>query len=387
MDEKQTFLDVPEMSAEELVRALTLDKENYTDRPLQSAARELERRKIDLAQFINQVKVGLNDAEPESCSIDTALAKLKQEISPWEVWRFVNCLQEMIDVQKEGAFWTVHFFENEETYRQSFVIKNFSQVEVFVEQFLRLSGGSHTFDFEYNLVECDTYMEDSSGDIKKVSTALAGADIPHTVRKAEWSLHILLPPEYRDAADDVADDAAAEIESKIQELRDEITALEENHAPREQLLEHYNQLVQLVEGDREASYHRAMLLFELGRNEEAAEAFIEAADACSAFDKYWQTVESHLERLSTAMPKNLGILHCLADMARDEKNDAKIKERYEKILAVSPSDSIAHLNLANLYFEDPYYHAQAAKHFRSYLESQPDDENRAALKRRWRLEG
>jgi predicted Zn-dependent protease len=196
------------------------------------------------------------------------------------------------------------------------------------------------------------------------------------VRNAGWPpWNILVPPEYLEAADAVA----AERASKIQKLRDEIAALEENHAPREQLLERYNQLAQLVEGDREASYHRAMLLSEFGRNEEAAEAFIEAANACSEFDEYWQTVESHLERLAAAMPKNLGILHCLADMARDEKNDAKIKARYEKILAVSPSDSIAHLNLANLYFEDPYYRAQAAKHFRSYLESQPDDENRAAI--------
>ncbi len=65
--------------------------------------------------------------------------------------------------------------------------------------------------------------------------------------------------------------------------------------------------------------------------------------------------------------------------AKFEKNDAKTKTRYEKILAVSSLDSVTHFNLGYLYLEDPYYHARAAKHFRSYLESQPDDENRAVI--------
>jgi tetratricopeptide (TPR) repeat protein len=150
----------------------------------------------------------------------------------------------------------------------------------------------------------------------------------------------------------------------------------------------YDQLAQLVEDDPAVSYGRGVLLLERGRNEEAAEAFIELALLCmqsklglptADFEAYWQVAESHLERLSAALPENLGVLHCLARMAMFDKNDDKAKARYDKILAIAPTDSIAHLNLGYMYFDDPHYHARAARHFRSYLDGQPDVEDRTAV--------
>lgn len=398
-DEKQTITDCARISDEELVRVLTLDKADYTEGSLQLVTREMAKRKLDLEQFINQVKMTSDAAvEPEICTIDAALAALKPELSHWAGWRFQNCLRETIDIQTEVAFWTIHFFTGE-GYWQSFVIKNFKDVEAFVARFLRLSGKSYMVDFQYHLDECEIFIESFSfGYIEKLSKLLGEADIPHTVKGGERSFfnpisgwkheadsgHVLIPSEYKDAANEVL----AGIANRIQALHEEIAALEENNASDAELLEPYNQLAQLVESDPAISCHRGVLLFALDRNEEAAQAFFEAAHDCmgsqenlskAEFEEYWQTTESHLERLAVAMPENLGILHCLASMAMFDKNDDKAKARYDKILAVAPADSIAHLNLGYLYYDDPHYHARAARHFRSYLDSQPAAEDRAAI--------
>ncbi len=386
MDEKQIITDCARMSDEELVRVLTLDKEDYTESSLRLVAREMARRKLDLTEFINRVRIGFNDAEPESCTIDQALAKIRQEISWGQGWAVENCLQEGIIVQKEAAFWTIHFFVKGECL-QSFTIKTREKLEAFVEQFLRLAGGRYVVDHQYHLEECEIFVESySSGYIEKTSSALAKADVPHTVRISEplSSRQILIPKEYVEIARAVA----AEVAAKIQALRDEISVLaaKDEHDPK--LLELYNQLAQLVDGDPAVSYGQGILLFEHGRNEEAAEAFIELALMCmqsqlglptADFEAYWQASESHLERLSAVLPGNLGVLHCLAKMELFEKNDDKAKARYEKILAVAPADNIAHFNLGYLYYDDPHYHARAARHFRNYLDSQPDAEDRAAI--------
>ncbi len=386
MNEKFEILDCSKLSDEELVRVLTLDKADYTEGSLQLVTREMARRKLDLAEFVNRARIGLNDGEPESCTIDQALAKIKQEISWGEAWAVANCLQEGIIILKEAAFWTIHFFVKGECL-QSFTIKTREKLDAFVEQFLRLAGGRHVVDHQYHLDECEIFVESySSGYIEKTSRALVKADVPHTARNSETlpSWQILVPQEYVEIARAVA----AEVAAQIQLLRDEISALAEKDERAPQLLELYDQLAQLVEDDPAVSYGRGVLLFERGRNEEAAEAFIELALMCmqsrlglptADFEAYWQASESHLERLAGAMPENLDILHCLARMAMFDKNDDKAKACYDKILAIAATDSIAHLNLGYLYYDDPHYHARAARHFRSYLDSQSDTENRAAI--------
>ncbi|MGH7455146.1 MAG: tetratricopeptide repeat protein, partial [bacterium] len=390
--------DCASMNDEELVRVLTLDKEDFTEGSLQLVTREMARRKFDLAEFINRVQISLNDGEPESCTIDQALAKIRQEISWGEGWTVANCLEEGIIILKEVKFWTIHFFVKGECL-QSFTVKTREKLEAFAEQFLRLAGDSYTVDYQYHLDECETFLESSSlGYVAKISTLLADAEVPHTLRTADrfyfdaisgakqtaGLLYLLVPREYKEAVDAVA----SAIENKIQSLREEIAALaaKDEHDP--QLLELYNQLSQLVDGDPAVSYGRGVLHFERGRNEEAAEAFIELAHTCMGsqtqlptgdFEAYWQASENHLERLSAVLPENLGVLHCLANMAMFDKNDEKAKARYEKILAVAPADSIAHLNLGYLYYDDRHYHARAARHFRSYLDSQPDAEDRTAI--------
>lgn len=248
--------------------------------------------------------------------------------------------------------------------------------------FLRLDEVKYAVDHEYSLDECETFMDSfSSGAIEKISRALAQANIPHTVRQQElMSMHVLLPPEYREAADQIA----ADIEKKVLALREEIAALAGRDARHPRLLELYNQLAELVDGDPTVSYGRGVLLFESGRKVEAAEAFIETVGTRgnltdAEYEAHQKESEEYLLRLAEALPDNVSILHTLAGKAMSEKDNAGAIARYEKILALSPTDSIAHMNLGLLYCQNPNDNALAARHFKAYLELQPEAEDRPAI--------
>jgi len=193
-------------------------------------------------------------------------------------------------------------------------------------------------------------------------------------------LSVLAPPEYKENVKEVA----AEIENKIQALRDEIAALAANNERDPRLLECYEQLAQLIEDDPVVSYGRGVLLFARGRNEEAAEAFIETLGARGnlsdkEYEAYQKESEEYLVRLAEALPENSSILHTLANKAMSEQDNARAIAYYEKILAAFPSDSIAHMNLGFLHYQDPNNNARAARHFKAYLELQPEAEDRAAI--------
>lgn len=394
MDEKFEILDSAQISDEDLVRILTLDKEEHNETTLQLATREAAKRKLDLAQFIDRVQVSLNDGEPESCTIDAALAKWREETVLWHVRHFTNCLQEKLSVQKEAAFWTLELFEAGE-YQQSLFIKSDQTAENVLAQFLRLRDEAYDADFAYRLDELETIIESpSSAFVQNVSQTLAAENIPHAVKIAQrvyynavqggmqaiYVLHVLLPAEEKDAAQAVI----AEIEHQIETLRQEIAALVEQDERHPQLLERYDELAQFMDGDAEVAYGRGVLLYERGRNEDAAMAFMQAAQLCMSFENTWppeylEESETYLENLVGRLPENLPLRHFLANLAMYNKNDATARERFERILAMAPADSIAHVNLGYLYAPDQRERARAIWHFQRYLELEPQAEDRAAI--------
>ena len=381
MDEKFEILDCAEMSDEELVRILTRDKEDYTETTLQRANREAWQRGLDVTQLINRVEVSLNDGEPESCTIDAALAKLQGETELWHVWHFTNCLHEKLTAQKEAAFWTLELFEGEQ-YQQSFFIKLAKDLEDTLAKFLRLSAEPYHVDFDYRLDDCVTIVDShSSAYVKKVSQTLSAANIPHTVKiRAEYGLLVWAPADYEEAAQDLV----AEIENKIASLRQEIARLVEKDKRHPQLLERYNELAQLIDHDATISYGQGVLLFEYGRNEDAATAFVQTAQFCMSSPKDWppeylEESESYLEHLAARLPEYLPLRHALANIALFNQADEKAKERFERILALAPADSVAHVNLGHLYGQDQHDRSRAVWHFQRYLELEPQAEDRAAI--------
>jgi hypothetical protein len=123
MKQEQMKTKCTDMTDEELVRALTLEKENYSADFLRIATQEMANRK--------------------------------------EVWKFTNSVNEALLLQKEVSFWTIHLFDRDEYY-QSFVVKTSKDAADFLTRFLRLEDQEYTVEYQYDLGACETLAKSNS---------------------------------------------------------------------------------------------------------------------------------------------------------------------------------------------------------------------------------
>ena len=71
------------MPDEELLRALTIEQDEYNDAFLKTARTELDKRGIDLSQLAARAKLRFNDREEETLPVEQIFARLKgDEIAP-----------------------------------------------------------------------------------------------------------------------------------------------------------------------------------------------------------------------------------------------------------------------------------------------------------------
>ena len=392
-------LQCENMSDRELVRAFTLDREDYTDQLREEARRELVRRGIDPAGFLDQVKVGLNGREEETCTIAQARAKLADEAPLWVVRAFTNCLEESLVLQRESRRWIAHHYVDE-SYEKSFFIETRKEIEELLARFLYLRSWRSFTDRAFDLDRWEVLIASNSGVyIEKITAALDESGVPHTVRTPVFSgdqkgqLTVLVPKEYRAAAGETVSATAREIRA----LYDRAARLAEGD-DREEELEVYDLLAHLVPDHAAVFYNRGSVLFELGRFEEAADSFIEAVSAglealasegksdarrasgptggmggmiglvgvlfnrarpANPARKHWRgypdfidDAELFLLRILEEVSGKVEILHCLATISRLKNDMAGAAEHYRSILCLEPSDEIARAHLDELRADD-----------------------------------
>lgn len=378
------------MSDRELVRAATIDREEFNEQFLEIIAGELRDRNIDLAGVAEPVKLRFNDQVERALAIEEALAELKRELTARDSWSLTNYLEETLVIQKDAAGFLLHYYF-EEQYHNSFLLNSFDTLAQTVRQFCR-------FEDWYVNIESDFYLDDwsvlvsspSRDYIDIIAAALDKSGVRHIVRGsspgwAEWipmgrgsssSLNILIPQEQGSAAERVLD----EIEKTIESLQRQADALaEKGDLPKE--LEVYNYLAKLQPDDEVVFFNRAIILFDLERYPEAASSFIQAVVNGIAA-KHLTVVEdskTYLQEILQKVPPDPEILHTLASFSLEEEQPAEAEKYYRMILDLKPDDEIAHLNLGYLCYRDERRNHQALQHFREYLKLKPGAEDREAV--------
>ena len=89
------------MTDRELVRTLTIDRENFQETFLGIAESEREKRALSIENFIDNVHLAQNDEADEPCTIDQALAKVHSDIPLWSILTITNCLEDAWVIQRE----------------------------------------------------------------------------------------------------------------------------------------------------------------------------------------------------------------------------------------------------------------------------------------------
>ena len=371
------------MSDRELVRTLTIDRENFQKAFLVIAESEREKRALSIENFIDDVHLALNDEEGESCSINQALAKVHSGIPLWSILTLTNCLEDAWVIQREVSRWLVHHYE-EEGYATSFFFDATEQLKSTLRRFLSLELWTVEVSHDLNTWK-PVFQSRSPAFLNKIILELG--DILHTVKTPLFSqdqkgqLVLLVHPEFEKQAQEIV----AENHTKIEQLYDRAEHLAETeNAERE--LRIYDILSELVPDNLAVHYNRGNILLEQERLDEATESLIEAIvlglpeimdkvdlkprrgsgvagsvnpllsllvssqtnNEPLRYPDYIDDVEILLQRIREQRPENTRILHGLAIIA-EQKNDIAVAcQHYRDMLAIDPQNKAAQTHLTYL---------------------------------------
>lgn len=371
------------MTDRELVRTLTIDRENFQETFLVIAESEREKRALSIEAFIDDVHLSLNDAEGASCTIDQALAKVHSDISLWSIITLTNCMEDAWVIQREVSRWLVHHYV-EEGYATSFFFDATEQLQSTLRRFLSLELWTVDVSHDLNTWK-PVFQSRSPAFLNKIILELG--DILHTVKTPLFSqdqkgqLVLLVHPEFEKQAQEIV----AENHTKIEQLYDRAEHLAETeNAERE--LRIYDILSELVPDNLAVHYNRGNILLEQERLDEATESLIEAIvlglpeimdkvdlkprrgggvagsvnpllnllvasqtnNEPLRYPDYIDDVEILLQRIREQRPENTRILHGLAIIA-EQKNDIAVAcQHYRDMLAIDPQNKAAQIHLAYL---------------------------------------
>ncbi|MDE2832008.1 MAG: hypothetical protein OXN20_17985 [Gemmatimonadota bacterium] len=371
------------MSDRELVRTLTIDRDNFQKTFLVIAESEREKRALSIENFIDDVHLAQNDEDGASCTIDQALAKVHLDIPLWSILTITNCLEDAWVIQREFSQWLVHHYV-EDGYTTSFFFDNTEKLKSTLRRFLSLEFWSVDVSYDLNTWK-PIFQSRSPAFLNKIISELG--DISHTVKTPLFSqdqkgqLVLLVHPEFEKQAQEIVDNN----HTKIEQLYDRAEYLAKTKNS-EQELRIYDILSELVPDNLAVHYNRGNILIELDRLDEAAESLIEAlilglpeigdkidlkprrgsgvAGSVNPllslvalsqenneqlhYPDYIDDVEILLHHIREQRPKNTRILHGLAIIAEQKNDIAVAGQHYRDMLAIDPQNKAAQTHLAYL---------------------------------------
>lgn len=371
-------VDYSHMTDVELLRATTIEKDEYSPSALSAIRMEMARRGLDAAKLMDQIRVAKEGSEPEICTQAEALERLSPDMPEWKPITFTNAVNQQLIVSRQRSNWNAHFLALGK-YQYSVIVPDITQIKNLLASFMRLEDADLAGQQEYNLTEWETLNpSDGLARMEAVSQALTEADIPHVVQSSDFAeFSLFLPGEFSHDARAIWDD----LDQKVKDLQHQIEKLPEKRQELK-LLELYEELIPLVEDCSVPYFNRGVLQFELGRSEEAAASFIEAvAHGIQRLEEQDCLAETkdYLEHLAARLPDHLGIMHALVALKYYENDERAVEMLYQKILAHNASDSVAHLNLGYFYHTDPAQRPRARDHFKRYLELEPRASDRVVI--------
>ena len=380
------------MSDGELLRALTVERHENSDRFHQIAAAVLEERGHPLEQLLDRVGVRLDDGEETTVSVDAALLRLQDELALWQALVFTNCLDDALVLQRELQGWTAHHYADE-AYGQSYFVGVSDRARDLLALFLRLEDWSHLAGEGHHLDNWTTVAASDSPElIKRVAMDLDAAGIPHTVQTSvffpggEDAMAVRVPPEFSGEASDLLDEAEESVEDLYERAED--MARQGNLAGE---LEIYDTLTAEDPENVAVFYNRGNVLLELRQPEAAADCLIEAValgmrsvkpdlqpgggrglagltgvigvllrklmppgeprPSPPRYPDFVDDAEMLLDQLVGQLPTSTKVLHCLATISRLKNDTAAAETRYRRILEIDPEDKVAYFNLGYLHSE------------------------------------
>ncbi|MFC1683181.1 tetratricopeptide repeat protein [Candidatus Zixiibacteriota bacterium] len=376
------------MSDEELVAAVTVNKEQYSDLFHQAAEVELRNRGKRLSKLLDTALVWVNDKPEKEMTGEEALEILDRDVSLFDMLSFTNCLGETLIFQRQSPWWIGHYLHQGE-YETSFILQSSKVSKEILRSFLKLRTWDDKVEQEFQLTDWAVLISTSSPvRVGNIAKYLAKSEIPIIVKDTRFDRIRSLNRWRQDCCPYkllVPENALQRAETALRELEQEIDDLYEQAEELSQRGDHQKELdvlsriVSFVPFDVDIHFRRGEVLFRMESWDQAADAFIASLANNAEQEDLYQESMKYLERIAERVPQDVGILYNLATFARGRGADIEAAERYyKKVLAIQPEEALAHVNLGHLYYERGD-DRNAAGHFNKYLALEPDSEDRAVV--------
>lgn len=147
--------DYSHMTDVELLRATTIEKDDYSPSALSAIRMEMARRGLDAAKLMDQIRVAKEGSEPEICTHAEALERLSPGMPEWKPMTFTNAVNQQLIVSRQRSNWNAHFLALEE-YQYSAIVPDITQIKSLLVSFMRLEDADLAGQQEYNLIEWET---------------------------------------------------------------------------------------------------------------------------------------------------------------------------------------------------------------------------------------
>lgn len=369
------------MRDEELVRAITIEKDQFAPSFYDAVNYEMFKRGFALSDYVNKIRIRHSNGPEIETTWDAIESKIPEELSLWEAWFFTNSLEQQLYFQKEAMWTSVHFVAHEEG-PESYFIQSDLLMKELVRKFVFLEDWRDGLENDVQLEAWRIVVESDSVDyIKLISGKLADHDIISTVKSQGYRncacsgggmYKILVPDEFEIEAKDLM----AQLEFETDQLYREAENFTEASDPARELYV-YQQLSVLAPDDPFVHYNLGIVLYYQGKYEEAADAFTESAFIDPMNIEMLENNLEYLQEIAQKLPDHLDILHTIAGLLNQKGVPvSEIASVYEKILLQDPMDELAHLNLGYLCYQDEDLESEAIKHFKQYLSLNPNAEDK-----------
>ncbi|MBN1779861.1 hypothetical protein JW948_01945 [bacterium] len=373
-----------QMTDIELIHALTVDKNDFSEQFHQIADMELTRRGLTLQDFLNRVRVRINNGPEQASTIQEAVEQIPSLLPLWETRFFTNSLGHVLFFQKEAMWIRVHF-DLPEGQNRSFFIESESGLKDAVQQFLNLEPVDVLPDHEIRLDSWRIVAESDSPDlIRIISGMMAENSIPSAVKSQEYRgcacgggrLKVMVPHHYEKDARHLV----KELDKERDKLYDAASGLPDDAAAAD-AAGIYQRLAVLAPDDAVVLFNYGTVLFDMEHWDDAAEAFTRSAYADLRDEENGRNCLDYLSAISQKRTGSAEILHtCAALSAQLNADPESIAAIYRRILETDPKDGIARLNLAYLLIRHEGSETEAGSHFQKYLEINPEAEDSEQIK-------
>lgn len=374
-----------EMTLKELLRATTLDRDEFDPAFVEIAQSFLNRRWMEVQELRNKAIVQIHTNPAENVDKEGAMKALEAPLDLWHSVTIRNCLDDMVILQRDRSGWTGHLVIHEEyggTFRTGINVAQ-SLVARFLELDYQVFESIQIFDISKMaiLIETESYdytmMTTDKLEARGIDYIVQTRVLARFFQDEETSIHglsfiVLVPVSTFDDARMILD----EIEATIAALHEEAERYS-NEGNTEAELETFQRIVRMVPTDHIATFNLGAVLFESERYEEAIEQF--AKVLLKAGIKAADDVEEYCVEIVTRIPDSIDSLHILTDIERIRGNAKEAIAYIERILTINNDDAIAHLNLGYILYEESDDDAEALGHLRRYLELKPDADDRETI--------